>query len=127
MNPRRLLALGLSACCAAGAALAQVQDPTRPPGAMPGQAIDGTPLPVESGVQAVILRPNGKSGAVVNGQYVVVGGKLGEKRVIRITESEVVLKGESGNEVIKVMPAVEKVTRKKPVDAKGRAPESRVK
>jgi hypothetical protein len=42
-----------------------------------------------------------------------VGGRFGDKRVLRITEREVVLKGESGREVIKVMPSVEKIPAKK--------------
>jgi hypothetical protein len=69
--------------------------------------------PVESGVQTVILRRGGKSAAVINGQYVEVGGMVGDKKVLKITESEVVLKGESGREVIKVTPAIEKVPAKK--------------
>lgn len=68
-------------------------------------------MPAETGVQTVILRPGGKAAAVINGQHVVVGGKLGDKRVVRITESEVVLKGASGTETIKVTPAVDKALR----------------
>jgi hypothetical protein len=58
--------------------------------------------------------------AVVNGQHVAVGGKLGDKRVVKITESEVVLKGESGREVIKVTPDIEKVPVNKTAAAKRR-------
>jgi hypothetical protein len=68
---------------------------------------------VESGVQTVILRPGSKSAAVINGQYVEVGGKLGDKRVTKITESEVVLTGAGGREVLKVTPAIEKMPAKK--------------
>lgn len=75
---------------------------------MTAEGGSGSPAPSESGVQTVILRPGGKSAAVINGQYVVVGGKFGGKRVQRITETEIVLKGESGREVIKVMPSIEK-------------------
>ena len=64
-------------------------------------------------MQTVILRRGGKSGAVINGQYVVVGDKFGDKRVLKISESEVVLEGESGREVIKATPAIEKVPAKK--------------
>ena len=105
-----LLSLLLAGLIAAGSAFAQVPDPTRPAGtlAMP-EVGDGAAAPVESGVQTVILRPGGRSAAVINGQYVEVGGKLGDKRVVKITESEVVLKGESGREVIKVTPDIEKL------------------
>lgn len=107
----------LLALAGAGSAMAQVPDPTRPPDALlaPGPA-GGAPVSVDSGVQTVILRPGGKSAAVINGQYIVVGEMVGDKRVIKITESEVVLKGESGREIIKVMPAIEKISaNKKPV------------
>ena len=66
-----------------------------------------------NGVQTVILRRSGKSGAVINGQYVLVGSKIGDKRVLKISETEVVLEGEGGREVIKLTPAIEKVPAKK--------------
>ena len=69
----------------------------------------GAGAAAESGVQTVILRRAGKSAAVINGQYVEVGGKLGGMRVLKISESEVVLMGEAGREVLKVTPAIEKV------------------
>jgi hypothetical protein len=103
-----------------GSVLAQVPDPTRPAGALMTPEAGGVAVPLEIGVQTVILRPGGKSAAVVNGQYVEVGGKLGDKRVVKITESEIVLKGEGGREVIKVTPAIEKMPAKKAAAAKRR-------
>jgi MSHA biogenesis protein MshK len=99
---------------------ALVPDPTRPAGTLMPEMAGSAAAPVESGVQTVILRPGGKSVAVINGQYVAVGDKLGDKRVVKITESEVVLKGESGREVIKVTPDIEKVPVKKTAAAKRR-------
>ena len=105
----------------AGLALAQVPDPTRPPMVvMTPESSGGVAVPVESGVQTVILRPKGKSAAVINGQYVQVGDKLGDKKVVKISESEVVLQGESGREVMKVTPDIEKVPVKKKAAAKRR-------
>jgi hypothetical protein len=72
----------------------------------------------------VILRPGGQSAAVINGQYLRVGDKFGDKRVLKISESEVVLKGESGREVIKVTPAIEKVSVKKNAARKSPAKEA---
>ncbi|MCF8179148.1 MAG: hypothetical protein K9J74_11615 [Sulfuritalea sp.] len=97
-----------------GSVLAQVPDPTRPPDdwLMPGPK-GRVSVPVDSGVQTVILRPGGKSAAVINGQYVAVGEMIGDKRVIRITESEIVLKSATGNEFIKVIPAIEKISTNK--------------
>jgi hypothetical protein len=105
-----LLPLMLSGLFCAPAALAQVPDPTRPAaGVNATDTIGGVAAPVESGVQTVIVRRGGKSAAVINGQYVEVGGKLGEMRVLKISESEVVLRGENGREVIKVTPDIQKV------------------
>jgi len=116
-----LLVLLLTGCVGTGSALAQVPDPTRPAGAaMTPDAAGGVVAPVESGVQTVILRPGGKSAAVINGQYVEVGGKLGDKRVVKISESEIVLTGEGGREVIKVTPSIDKVPTKKTAAAKRR-------
>jgi hypothetical protein len=114
------LALLLAAWVGAGSALAQVPDPMRPAAAVMAPDVAGGAGSVESGVQTVILRPGGKSAAVINGQYVVVGDKLGDKRVLKISESEIVLKGESGREVIKVTPAIEKTTAKKTAASKRR-------
>lgn len=100
--------------------LAQVPDPTRPAGMSLTPEGGEFAAPVESGVQTVILRRGGKSAAVINGQYVEAGGMVGDKRVLKITESEVVLKGESGREVIKVTPAIEKVPARKAAAAKRR-------
>lgn len=108
-----LLSLLLAGFVGAGPALAQLPDPTRPAAMMTPEVVGGVAVPVESGVQTVILRRGGKSAAVINGQYVEVGGKLGDKRVVKITESEVVLTGEGGREVMKVTPAIEKVPARK--------------
>jgi len=114
MMRHSLLSVWLTGFVGAAAALAQVPDPTRPPDALLAPASEAAAgAPAESGVQTVILRRGGKSGAVINGQYVVVGGKLGDKRVLKISESEVVLEGGSGREVIKVTPAIEKVPARK--------------
>ncbi|MBL8479504.1 MAG: hypothetical protein JNK59_09355 [Sterolibacteriaceae bacterium] len=110
--------VGLAVAAAAGA---QVPDPTRPAAAvLAPEAAGSLATPAESGVQTVILRPGGKSAAVINGKYVSVGGMVGDKRVQKISESEVVLKGPGGREVIKVMPAIEKVPASKTVAAKRR-------
>lgn len=81
--------------------------------------------PTENGVQTVILRPGGKSAAVINGKYVERGAMVGDKQVLKISESEVVLRGVNGREVIKVTPAIEKVPAGKAVAAK--APTNRAK
>lgn len=88
-------------------ALAQVNDPTRPPG---GSAeLSGQMGVVDSGLSAVFFRHGAKPAALVNGVYVVQGGNLGDKRVLKITDSEVVLRGADGSrEVLKLVTGAEK-------------------
>ncbi|HLA35418.1 MAG TPA: hypothetical protein VJ001_11200 [Rhodocyclaceae bacterium] len=100
------------------AALAQVPDPTRPAtlsatAPTPG-GVDPT-LAAGSGLQAVILKRHGggKSAAVIDGRYVELGGKVGERRVRKITENSVVLQGERDAEVLKLIPAAEKIAPRK--------------
>ena len=74
-----------------------------------------------AGVPVVVLSNN--DGCVVARSAEVkaeVQAAFGDKRVLRITESEIVLKGESGREVIKVMPSVEKTPAKKTSASKQR-------
>jgi hypothetical protein len=87
---------------------AQMPDPTRPPGiGDPGVA--GMASPAESGVQAVFLRHGAKPAALVNGEYVVQGGRLGDKRVVSISETAVVLRDAAGHrETMKVIAGAEK-------------------
>jgi hypothetical protein len=104
---RPLLSLLLPVLLGVVPGQAQVPDPTRPAG-----------YGVESGLQTVILRPGGKSGAVISGRYVEVGAMLGEHRVLKITENEVTLQGEDGTEVIRAISAVGKIPRKPAVEEK---------
>lgn len=121
MTRRQHVPFLLTAVIAVGPVLAQMPDPTRPAD-IPAAPAPGTgpAAPVGSGVQTVILRPGGKSIAVINGQHLEVGATLGDKRVVKITESEVVLKGASGREVIKLTPAIEKLPVKQAVETKRR-------
>jgi len=87
---------------------AQLPDPTRPP----GDLVDSGGVAAANavaGVQAVFLRHGAKPAALVNGEYVVQGGKLGDRRVLKITETEVVLRDSGGQkEVMKVIADAEK-------------------
>lgn len=121
MRRHPLFHLWPALCLSTGAA-AQLPDPMRPADLQMAPSPAGTAAaPVESGVQMVIVRPGGKSTAVINGQLVAVGDKLGDKRVLKITETEVVLKGDGGRESIKATPAIEKLPVRKVVAGKPRA------
>ena len=84
--------VGMLMCAAArGAPFA---DPTRPPGQV--DAVDGG---TESAirVESILIAPDRRI-AVVNGREVTVGSEVGGGRVVRIKETEVVVRGTDGSE-----------------------------
>lgn len=84
-------------------------DPTLPPATVMQSATspDGAVLAAPE-LQSVILRHNGKPGAVISGQVVELGGHYGEAKLIKVSEDEVVLTGVGGRQVLKLAPAVNK-------------------
>ncbi len=93
---------------ATGSALA---DPTRPPAILaegqPNEDISKKELPA-SGLQTVILRKGAKPLAIINGQTVKLGEKVGDARLVRLSETEAVLQGPEGKEIMRLMPAAER-------------------
>jgi len=98
--------------CVAGALLAWAAqgapfaDPTRPPDTSPG-------VPAPSGsslgprLESVLIAPDRRV-AVISGQQVRLGGKFGDGHVVRITESEVVIRSGEGTETLRLFPEAEK-------------------
>ncbi|TXT24521.1 MAG: hypothetical protein FD134_1472 [Gallionellaceae bacterium] len=90
----------VSALCYAEA----LPDPTRPPaefGASPTQA--GTPQ--ESGLQSLIISP-ARRAAIINGHTVELGGRLGDSKLVEVSESSVVLQGPQGRRTLALFPDV---------------------
>lgn len=106
MKARALPAVAaVAATLAMAAAQAQaLTDPTRPPGA--GGAGEALEAPATQ-LQSVLISP-GRRLAIINGTMVPLGGMLGEAKVVKITETEVVLQKGSETEVLKLFPGVEK-------------------
>jgi MSHA biogenesis protein MshK len=89
-----------SALCYAEA----LPDPTRPPaefGTSPTQA--GSPQ--ESGLQSLIIS-TARRAAIINGNTVELGGKLGDSKLVEISESSVVLQGPQGRRTLALFPEV---------------------
>jgi MSHA biogenesis protein MshK len=87
-------------------ALAQpLADPTRPPSASAEQ--EGEAAPAGKQLQSVLLS-GGRKVAVIDGTMVPLGGMVGEARVVKITETEVVLKQGEETETLKMFPGVDK-------------------
>lgn len=89
----------------ARAAEPALQDPTRPP-VSTGYAGEGGDL--GGRLSSVILPRNGRPSAVIGGQVVLLGGFVGEARLVRVSENEVVLEGPDGIERLYLTPDVEK-------------------
>lgn len=95
---------------AATASLAQtaLPDPTRPPSFVPGAAGE-TENPGGPVLQSVIVPRKGRAIAIIDGQQVRVGDQFGERRLLKASEREVVLRGPSGIETLLLTPGVEKM------------------
>ncbi len=90
--------------CAAEA----LQDPTRPPAelSMPQGGAEAL-APKGPQLQSVRISTHQRS-AIISGQRVKVGDRFGDTKVVIITENEVVLKGSSGMQTLKLFPDVGK-------------------
>ena len=103
------LAHGFAATAAlllsAGSAAQALTDPTRPPLELMGAAATGTAprTPLQS-----ILLSSTRKGAIINGQYVPLGGTYGKARLVKITATEVTLKTDRILEVLQLYPPPEK-------------------
>ncbi|HQR04198.1 MAG: hypothetical protein JSR19_08510 [Proteobacteria bacterium] len=90
-------------------ALAQGNDPTRPPNMDSAQiSAASSNGAAASGLQTIIRRHGAKPAAVINGEYVVLGGRIGESRLVRVDEGSVTLLGPAGKETLMLTPGVEK-------------------
>ena len=73
-----------------------------------GAAASTDSTEASSGLSSVILRKGAKPAAIIDGQYVELGGKVGERKVVSITEGEVILKSTVEKEVLRLTPGIEK-------------------
>jgi len=96
---RTATALAASAlACAAHAA--PFADPTQPPAmsdSVAGAASSGTRI------ESILIAPDRRL-AIIDGQQVTVGSRVGSGIVVRITETEVVLRGNEGEQTLKLFP-----------------------
>lgn len=105
----RATVLGLSLLAANAACAQALVDPTRPPTEVtsPGAA------PASSGprLHSVIISPARRL-AVIDGDTVSVGGKIGDATVVQISETEVVLKRGDETERLTMFTGIEKRPRR---------------
>lgn len=109
LTARISLPLGLLAAAALGAgAAAAMGDPTRPPAGFykaPGTgsgAGEGGPV-----LQSVRISETGRL-AIISGELVAVGGKTPAGRLVKVSETEVVLEQGATRRTLKLYPSAEK-------------------
>ena len=116
-----LLFAGMLSAVTAPAEAQGLADPTRPPAGLAAPDVSGA---VSGGpvLQSVMLS-SGRKAALISGQVVLLGGKYGSARLVRLTESEAVLKEGSETMVLRLYPLVDKrpAGKLQPGDAKAGA------
>jgi len=97
------------ACALCSNVLAQVvPDPTRPPAIMPGAGHAETAPAQAPQLQSVLLGPGRRPAAVINGELVMVGGRFGQGRLVRLDERHAVLQGTEGQTTLLLTPLAAK-------------------
>jgi MSHA biogenesis protein MshK len=105
----RLIAVALLAV--SSHVLAQSADPTRPPATWLAPAADAHPGDDAAGglrLQSVIMRRGARPVALIGGQTVTLGDRVGEATLVSLNEREAVLKGVDGVTHLYLTPDVEK-------------------
>lgn len=93
-------------------------DPTQPPAALDSMGSAGADA-APSGLQTIIRRAGARPGALISGQYVELGGMVGEARLVKVGEDRVELQGPAGREVMFLTPSIEKKVPASAVSGKG--------
>ncbi len=104
-------ALFVSALLAAfGTQAAPFGDPFRPPRQAEAPSEDAARAPAAMRLESLLIAPDRRV-AVINGQQYVEGARLGDGRVLRISESEVVIRHPDRDEKLTLFPDSGKRTR----------------
>jgi MSHA biogenesis protein MshK len=109
MSACRWILGGLLGCSVHAAIGAQeLSDPTKPPNVLASpQAAAGADALQGNRLQSVLLS-RGRKIAVIDGEPVALGGKVGNAILVSISPSEVVLKEGNEARVVKLYPGTEK-------------------
>ena len=84
----------------------ELPDPTRPPASLNPAAAGGASATSAPVLQSVKISPRRKS-AIISGREVKLNGKFGHARVVKITETEVVLRNGRNIQKLKLFPDVD--------------------
>lgn len=100
----RMMLLALAALLASPLAAASLPDPTALPATPAASRAAGDPALSLTAIKRV----GNRRVAVMGGQEIAVGGRYKDAQVVRISESEVVLRRAGETTVLKLYPQVEK-------------------
>jgi hypothetical protein len=94
------------------AAAQQLGDPTRPPPGFYSGAGNGAGSGAGAGeaglvLQSVMISDSGRS-AIIDGEHILVGGKVAGGRLIKVSETEAVVLLGNGRHTLKLFPGVQK-------------------
>ncbi|HWA36923.1 MAG TPA: MSHA biogenesis protein MshK [Burkholderiales bacterium] len=106
----KALLLAALAAFAGIAGAAPFADPTRPPNAPAEAATQPDATPAGPRLESVLIAPDRRI-AVISGQQVKLGGKFGEGRVVRITETEVAIREGGATQVLRLLPEAQRRTK----------------
>lgn len=76
-------------------------DPTQPPAARDASNAGGTPGGPR--IESILIAPDRRL-AVIDGQQVTIGSRVGSGSVVRITETQVVVRDGEGEQTLKLFP-----------------------
>ena len=104
-----LLATVLLLAAAASTAQSGVlNDPTRPANAYLTPTAEATVTAASRLTSVMIPEHGGRRSAVIDGQILRVGEKLGDAKLVNVNETSVVLSGPAGRETLYLIPDVNK-------------------
>jgi len=88
------------------------QDPTKPPAAYLAGATLGAvavaSAPLSRLTSVMLPKHGGRASAVIDGQVLRIGDKLGESQLRSVTESTAILEGPQGRETLYLIPDINK-------------------
>jgi MSHA biogenesis protein MshK len=101
----RLIACLLLMCCTGNLQARELPDPTRPATAALGNGAGAGTAAAPEQLQSVLIGRSGRRVAIISGQMLRVGDKLGGAILIGISENSVLLKNGRKQHVLTLFPA----------------------
>lgn len=110
-NVMRVAAILMLSLAWMGELRAETDDPTAPPSATAASQATGGGGTAKGEVAAAVLESvlipaKGRPLAIISGKRVLLGEKFGEDKLVKVTENEVVLRGQGGETRLPLNPAV---------------------